>query len=380
MILKRLLCAVVLLSVIQFSFAQTGKLSIGLSKQVLIPGDTLEIDADYVIDSATKIPPYTFQCILENENGISTKMRWPMFNGQTTSQLLITDSLAKGHYKLYFAVQPRFFKIYGTVNEPKKQTIINSSLMTSGGKWLIEQLPVAEDGSFLVKSTLFENNATIIFSKMGKKGGDFLDVSIKSYLDSSFEPVAVVTKEIVIGPIADTVIHERDIPSKQDSLRFLAPSALPNVVIIGKKKTQGEIFNQSYSSGLFQDMNERVLSLLDDPNANSGGDIFQYLQGRVAGLQINNQNGGDPTAKMRGDEMYFYLDEIRVEGSVLATVPISDIAIVKVYPPPFFANPGGGGGGIGVYTRRGEYVVPGTGKHIFQVKGYTPIVTKLMVK
>jgi hypothetical protein len=377
--LKRLLFVVAFLLSIYFSYAQKGKLNIGLSKQVLVVGDTLEIDADYTQDSA-KVPPYTLQCIVENETGGTTKMRWPILNGQTTSQLLITDSLPKGHYKLYFAVQPRFFKIYGTVNEPKKQAMINSSLMTGNGKWLMEQLPVADDGSFLVKSVLFENNATVIFSKMVKKGGDFLDVSIKSFLDSTFEPVAVVTKEIVVGPIADTTIHERNTPSKQDSLKFQEASALPTVVVIGKKKTQGEVFNQTYSTGLFQDMNERVLSLLDDPSANSGGDIFQYLQGRVAGLQINNPYGGDPTAKMRGDNMYFYLDEIRVEGSVLSSIPISDIAIVKVYPPPFFGNPGGGGGGIGIYTRRGEYVQAGSGKHVFQVKGYTPIITKLMVK
>lgn len=377
--MKRLLFFLVLLLNIYCSYGQAGKLNIGLSKQVLVVGDTLEIDADYRQDSA-KIPPYTLQCIIENDRGGTTKMRWPMLNGQTTSQLLITDSLPKGHYKLYFAVQPRFFKIYGTVNEPKKQTLINSSLMTSGGKWLMEELPVADDGSFLVRSVLFENNATVIFSKTGKKKGDFLDVSIKSFLDSTFEPVAILTKEIVIGPLADTTIHDRNFVSKQDSLMFSTPSALPNVVVIGKRKTQGEVFNQTYSTGLFQDMNERVYSLLDDPNANSGGDVFQYLQGRVAGLQINNEFGGDPTAKMRGDNMSFYLDEIMVEGSVLSSVPISDIAIVKVYPPPFFGNPGSGGGAIGIYTRRGDYVQAGSGKHIFQVKGYTPIITKLMIR
>lgn len=380
MFLKRLFFTVAFLQATYFSYTQNAKLTVGLSKQVLAVGDTLEIDADFKMDSTAKIPPYTLQCVVENEKGGTTKLRWPILDGQTTSQLLITDSLPKGHYKLYFAVQPRFFKLYGMVNEPKKQTMITSSLMTSGGKWLIEQLPVLEDGSFLVKSTLFENNATLIFSKIGKKGGEFLDVSIQSFLDSAFEPLAVVTKEMVVGPVADTIIHERNIPSKQDSLKFKEPSALPNVVVIGKKKTQGEVFNQTYSTAIFQDMNERVYSLLDDPTANSGGDIFQYLQGRVAGLQINNQFGGDPTANMRGSDMYFYLDEIRVEGSTLSTVPISDIAIVKVYPPPFFGNPGGGGGAIAIYTRRGDYVQAGSGKHIFQVKGYTPIVSKLVIR
>jgi hypothetical protein len=359
--------------------AQIGKLNIELSKQVLKAGDTLEIDADYTIDNI-KVPPYTLQCIIENEKGATTKMRWPIINGQATSDLLITDSLPKGRYKLYFAVQPQFFKLNGKVNEPRKQTVINSSFVTSNGKWLIEQLPVAEDGSFLLKSTLFENSATVIFSKSDKKHGDFLDISIESYLDSAFQPNAIFTKEIVVGPVADTTVKQGNIATKSDSLKFLEASALPNVVVIGKKKTQGEVFNQTYSTGLFQDMNERVLSLLDDPSANSGGDIFQYLQGRVAGLQINNPFGGDPTAKLRGDNMYFYLDEIRVEGSNLSAVPISDIAIVKVYPPPFFGNPGGGGGAIGIYTRRGDYVQAGNGKHVFQVKGYTSGITVLMMK
>lgn len=379
MIFKRLFCVAFLLSIFHFSFSQTGKLTVDLSKQVLLAGDTLEIDADFVVDSI-KLPPYTLQCVVENEGGSTTKMRWPMFKGQTTSQFLITDSLPKGHYKLYFAVQPRFFKLYGKVNEPRKQTLISSSLITNHGQWLIEQLPVAEDGSFMVKSTLFENNATVIFSKATKKGSDFLDISIASLLDSTFQPLAIITKEIVVGPLADTTIRFRKNLSKQDSLKFSESTALPDVVVIGKRKTQGEVFNEQYATGLFQDMNERVLSLLDDPTANNGNDIFTYLQGRVAGLQINNPYSGDPTAKMRGGNMSFYLDEIRVEGSNLAAVSISDIALVKVFPPPFFGNPGGGGGAIAIYTRRGNYVQAGNGKHTFQVKGYTPVFSKLMMR
>src|SRR5690242_2282648 len=82
--------------------------------------------------------------------------------------------------------------------------------------------------------------------------------------------------------------------------------------------------------------------------------LFSYLQGRVAGLQIRGGiNGG--VAWWRGSRVTFFLDEVRVSAQAVASIPMTDIAIVKSYPPPFIGAPGGRGA-IAIYTRRGGEV------------------------
>ena len=56
---------------------------------------------------------------------------------------------------------------------------------------------------------------------------------------------------------------------------------------------------------------------------------------------------------------------------------MTDIAIVKAYPPPFVGAPGSGGA-VAIYTRRGDEItnLP-AGRQVFKVRGYTPSSTVL---
>ena len=106
--------------------------------------------------------------------------------------------------------------------------------------------------------------------------------------------------------------------------------------------------------------------------------IFSYLQGRVAGLQIASDGFSGGTARWRGSPVTFFLDEMRVSAQQIAGIPVTDIAIVKAYPPPFIGASGGGGGGIAIYTRRGgERRYLPAGRQVFKVRGYTPSATVL---
>ena len=111
---------------------------------------------------------------------------------------------------------------------------------------------------------------------------------------------------------------------------------------------------------------------MDDPSAVGFYNIFNYLQGRVAGLQIAPAGFNGGRAWWRGSPVTFFLDEIRVPAQQIANIPMSDIAIVKAYPAPFIGAPGGGAA-VAIYTRRGgsaDYLPPNS--QVFQVKGYSP--------
>ncbi len=153
---------------------------------------------------------------------------------------------------------------------------------------------------------------------------------------------------------------------------------LPAVVVRTTGKSPAQQFNEEYSSGLFRAGDERLISIMDDPSALASLNIFSYLQGRVAGLQIAPAGFNGGGAVWRGGPVAFFIDEIRVSPQQVASIPMTDIAIVKAYPPPFFGAPGGGGGGIAIYTRRGgEAAYLPADKHVFRVRGYTPSATVL---
>jgi hypothetical protein len=111
-----------------------------------------------------------------------------------------------------------------------------------------------------------------------------------------------------------------------------------------------------YTSGVFKGFNNAYMLVPDsDPAALASFTVFQYLQGRVAGLIIDNSRTYSPTASWRMSATSFFLNEMQVDASVLATVNMNDIGLIKVFRPPFVGARGNGpGGAIAVYTLLGD--------------------------
>ncbi|MFT3825484.1 MAG: hypothetical protein QM731_16315 [Chitinophagaceae bacterium] len=129
---------------------------------------------------------------------------------------------------------------------------------------------------------------------------------------------------------------------------------LEAVTIKAKSRSKEQQLEDKYASGMFKGGDGYTFDMIDDPVAMSSMDIFQYLQGRVAGLQIN-RSGGDVSLSWRQSTPALFLNEMPVDASMLQSTPVSDIAYVKVLRPPFFGASGGGAGGaIAVYTRKGD--------------------------
>ena len=85
--------------------------------------------------------------------------------------------------------------------------------------------------------------------------------------------------------------------------------------------------------------------------------MFQYLQGKVAGLQITS-TGANTQLSWRGGTPAIYLNEMQSDVSQVANINMSDVGYIKVISPGSAgAISNSGSGVIAVYLRKGGDVV-----------------------
>ncbi|HXB33866.1 MAG TPA: hypothetical protein VNV35_10605 [Puia sp.] len=140
-------------------------------------------------------------------------------------------------------------------------------------------------------------------------------------------------------------------PIEEARAKVLTP-----VTVKARAPSETEKLDAKYASGMFAGGDAYTFNLLDDVVASAMPDIFTYLQGKVAGLQITTGNGpgGAPSLSWRGGRPTLYLNEMQVDASQLQSIPTTDVAMVKVFRPGSGIGFGGGSGGIiAVYTKKG---------------------------
>jgi hypothetical protein len=152
---------------------------------------------------------------------------------------------------------------------------------------------------------------------------------------------------------------------------------LEAVTVKARTKSKQQVMDERYTSGFFSGGDAISFDLTDDVTAMGAMNIFTYLQGRVAGLQITT-GGGGTTLSWRGGRPALFLNEMPVDVQQIESLPVTDIAYVKAFRPPFFGATGGGaGGGIAIYTKKGGDSKPSTndassGLEKGKLAGYSP--------
>jgi hypothetical protein len=215
-------------------------------------------------------------------------------------------------------------------------------------------------GNIFVDNILFMNDARIYYQLNSKKySAKLIDIKFES--NNRFVPYSLPLPETgytltakttaVMPPdwmnrAGNTLNIEKDIENKYKTLK--------EVVVTAKLKNATDELNQKLSSGLFKSNSEVLFDFVNqEQNALGYMNILQWLQGRVAGLNVQYE-GGNYVAYLRGSPASLYIDEMQAEPDMISSVNISDIAMVKVIKGPFGLLTGSGGGTIAIYTSRGN--------------------------
>ena len=114
--------------------------------------------------------------------------------------------------------------------------------------------------------------------------------------------------------------------------------------------------DKKYTSGLFSNTDGTYFDLTENHNANTVAsylNILDWLQGRVAGLQVYTfRNTKVPF--LRNSPAAVFIDEVRLDPSFLNMINVNDIAMIKVMRTPFAGGWGGPGGAIAIYLKEGD--------------------------
>ena len=237
-------------------------------------------------------------------------------------------------------------------------------------------VPINANGSFSKPDFIFFDTLQVFYQF--KKGSFLSNASIR-FMENRLGAINFGRQNVATqnGFLPDTTginYHLAMAREKKEMKEFLSAKTLSNVTVRARIKSRIEELDKRYASGLFAGADSYQFDLTEDNAALSASTIFQYLQGRVAGLQINT-SGGNTSMQWRGGSPSVYLDESPTDVNMISSIPVSNIAYVKVFRPPFMGGFNGAGGAIAIYTKKGNDSKPASGKGLDNstITGYSPM-------
>jgi hypothetical protein len=231
-------------------------------------------------------------------------------------------------------------------------------LKTKNGGTNIFSMPVNSQGEFLQDGLYFIDTAKLYYQLNNDK-----DKTLTTSASFSFRNSFIKTPLQSISMLASLYAPEKTDSSvilKSNTMASLQRSqvesnkikTLETVQVRSRQKSLKEKLDEQYTSGLFSGGDGYTFTTEDDPFAKSSPGILAYLQGKVAGLQISTI--GEGSATWRGSATSFFLNEMTTDVANLQSINMNDVAMIKVFRPPFFGATGGGAGGaIAIYTKKG---------------------------
>lgn len=145
--------------------------------------------------------------------------------------------------------------------------------------------------------------------------------------------------------IARAINTQKNIKKKES-----ADIQIQEVALVGKKKDPKEELDKQLSTGMFSSVNSTVFDFVnEDQHALGSTNILDWLQGRAAGLTFQRNNSGVNVPYIRGQQAKLYLDEVQTDPTMIASLPVGNIAMVKI-----IKGSGLIGDAVAIYTMRGN--------------------------
>lgn len=273
---------------------------------------------------------------------------------------------------------------------PMAEELINLLFRYKDSTNQVVQVKTDKEGKFFVTNAVFFDTVKVFFQPNQAKV-NAKDIALQFEIKNRFFPFtgslpvsSYTLADRKQAPLSDLAAREAATLKNQVLLNTKFRE-LEEVRVNAKLKSEKEKLDKKLSSDLFQVDNSYTFDFVNEEQlAGAYGNIFDWLQGRVAGLTFEIQNSDNSTLTgsgqkipvIRGGEVTLFLDEMRTDLDAIYSIPTSEIALVKVIKGYFVGT--GGGGTIAIYTKKAKtdkmtksYLATGTMYGYRQSPAYT---------
>jgi hypothetical protein len=235
------------------------------------------------------------------------------------------------------------------------------------GKRSTQFLQTDGQGNFSLDSIIFFDKTRLLFSDVRGKKSQYIDVLLNGdSLRRNFPLPGIEKKPSIANQTTGVASRWK---TDYDAILKANGLMLEEVKLKVQKKSPLQQVDERYTAGMFSGDAAKAIDLVNNDEASSYQNIFDYLQARVNGLQIA-ADGFDysvyyrqsvSASSMGNIPMALFLDEVETDAAVIATIPASQVALVKVYSSFVAAAGNAPGGVLAVYTKKGQDYLNGAG-------------------
>ena len=287
--------------------------------------------------------------------------------------------LAQQWPKLSYPID-NYLSLKGYVYGLTKTQLVNKTLIgyvkTKSNTSSFLTIPLNNEGQFRLTGVYLFDTAKLYYQINGdkdKKLTSLASFTFKNEIATTTQPSANLLASFFLNVKTDSLSLQKNskLAALQRSLFESKAKTLEVVKVYSKVKSLKEKLEDQYTSGFFSGGDGITFTVEDDPFAKGALSILDYLRGKVAGMQVSADG---QNVSWRGSETSVFLNESTTDVSMLQSISMNDVALIKVFRPPFFGASGGGAGGaIAIYTKKGGDVTAVKGLDFTNIYGYSAI-------
>jgi hypothetical protein len=239
----------------------------------------------------------------------------------------------------------------------KKSESINLIFVAKDSSNNMITLPILEDGSFVITNAMLYDTTKIYFKINGSTTATNKNISFNNdFYKVDTNAILNYTKDYndTIGLAKlQYIVNEQ---ARLDSINKL--TSLKEVTVFSKQRARIKELDKKYTFGVFSGEAAAAFDMSTIQNSSHTIDVYDFLDGKVPGLEFTNTEGGTLArkAEFRRGKASFYLNENYINESEVANIDMGMVAYIKIFSPPGISGPNGSGGAIAIYTKKGNYL------------------------
>jgi len=350
-----------------FLLAQGVSFEVGLSHQVILPGDTLAVTSRYILDKVA-LPPATVAIVVKHQaSSLYWFLRWPLLEGKAAGNIVLPTNCPAGAYSFFAAVQPRYFSLRGTVTGPTMPPWVSVSTTSINDT---VQIPVV-NGRFELRYAQLTGASFLTIGTPNYRQPPA--ISLETPLDSTFEAAATFATQFLVGPDTAGQLPLQP-PNFAEGWPLFQPYYAENQL---SHLPPVEIFDSLYVRPEFRQQVLRTFNFLNDSTLQAAADhsLLKFLRQSLPGFYFDDDGRGTVIARSKGVRYALYVDHTPATAYAFEQMSWINLAQIKLLAPTTgLAGQDAARADrvLAFFTRRGKFVRPNPFQRQFIVQGFSP--------